>query len=38
MRQSPSLSVIELLLDRGGIEIAVHDPYVKKAPMELAGI
>lgn len=38
MRQSPSLTVIELLKDRGGIEVAVHDPYVKKAPMELVSI
>jgi len=37
MRESPSLKVIELLEDQG-MRVAVHDPYVKKSPMELSGI
>jgi UDP-N-acetyl-D-mannosaminuronic acid dehydrogenase len=37
LRESPSLTVIKLLQD-AGLEIAVHDPYVKSSPLELASI
>jgi len=36
-RQSPSIAVIELLQDKG-VQVAVHDPYVKKSSMELVSI
>jgi len=37
MRESPSHTVVKLLQAKG-IEVAVHDPYVKKSPIELASI
>ncbi|MDP7639821.1 MAG: nucleotide sugar dehydrogenase [Candidatus Hydrogenedentes bacterium] len=37
MRESPSLTVVELLKDKG-VQSAIHDPYVKNSPIELASI
>lgn len=37
MRESPSVTVVELLQEKG-MEVAAHDPYVKKSTMELASI
>jgi len=37
MRESPSVTVVELLQGKG-MEVAAHDPYVKKSTMELASI
>jgi len=34
LRESPSLEVVRLLEERG-VALAVHDPYVKDAPVEL---
>ncbi len=34
MRESPSLEVVRLLEEKG-VALAVHDPYVKNAPLEL---
>lgn len=36
-RESPSLAVVRQLRDRG-FHVAVHDPYVKRSPIELTGI
>jgi len=36
-RESPSLAVIKLLREKG-LRVAVHDPYVKRSPIELSGI
>lgn len=36
-RESPSLAVIRSLRDKG-FHVAVHDPYVKRSPIELTGI
>ncbi len=37
MRESPSLTVIELL-EKNGVSVAVNDPYVKHSPFELQGL
>ncbi|MFW6286501.1 MAG: nucleotide sugar dehydrogenase [Candidatus Sumerlaeota bacterium] len=37
MRESPSLKIIEQLKEKG-VEVAVHDPYVKHSPFELFSI
>lgn len=37
MRESPSLKVIELLQAKG-VRLAVHDPYVRRSPVELVSI
>ncbi len=37
LRESPSLTIIELLQDRGA-QVAVHDPYVKNSPLEMSSI
>jgi UDP-N-acetyl-D-mannosaminuronic acid dehydrogenase len=36
-RQSPSITVVELLQEKG-YEIAVHDPYVKQASVEIVSL
>ncbi|MCP4641224.1 MAG: nucleotide sugar dehydrogenase [bacterium] len=36
-RESPSLRIIDLL-QREGVAVSVHDPYVKTCPVELSGI
>lgn len=35
MRESPAIHVVELLQE-AGIEVAVHDPYVKSSPFEMS--